>query len=400
MAVGTEIASAGPFTADGENRTFEYDFPSTSADEVSVYCNGLEVTGTMADITFGPNGGAVTFNYTPNSGDVVIILRNMPFKQQTVIENNTAFLPKVIETALDRLTMMCQQLKEICERAVVWPPGSKYEATASLEALLAAAVQSATDVTMAVESFSKEAAEFEAKVETSNAELDEKTETANTLLDAKQSQLESTIDDLMADLAAVSIMGADTSVNLGSLVWGDGGEDYHNSYESLTQRIASLPRNLGGHTLTLIFGTWLVDEINPLVISGFYNGALVIDAPTFYDSGNAGVTAPAFILENCLCPVKVRNLAAPDFSSENNTFAEVSCCSLVQFSNTDVVTHLVVSDNAEAADRFAAGISVEGSHILFASAGDNNIEVDAVTPDDGVPVFKVRIVNEASIKIN
>ena len=308
MAVGTDIARSGPFIADGENRTFEYDFTSTSADEISVYCNGLEVTGTMSAITFGPDGGAVTFSYTPEAGDSIVILRNMPFRQLTVIENNTAFLPKIIETALDRLTMMCQQLKEICERAVVWPPGSKYEATASLEALLASAVQSANYVAATTK-------KFYADFDTSMAELNETAAASSAQLDEKNTEAQEVYNQVFAMLDSADILSKDSTIRLDSISYGDDVDAVDAAITQNKAKIAAVPKNLGGHTLTVVLNNQEIAEFDAQTdlagrydFDGFYNGVIQVGVSNTRGKISSNDHIRSLSFRNCHASIRFVNI--------------------------------------------------------------------------------------------
>jgi hypothetical protein len=67
-------------------------------------------------VNLSDNGGEVIFTNPPT--EAVTMLRDMDFGQSVDLQNNTAFLAEVLEEALDKLTMMCQQLKTDTDRAV------------------------------------------------------------------------------------------------------------------------------------------------------------------------------------------------------------------------------------------------------------------------------------------
>ena len=68
------------------------------------------------------NGGSVVFAAAPAAGSAVAVERNVPTTQEVDLQNNTAFLPEVLEGALDKLTMICQQLQSRLARSMVLPP--------------------------------------------------------------------------------------------------------------------------------------------------------------------------------------------------------------------------------------------------------------------------------------
>lgn len=71
------------------------------------------------------NGGTVTFpisgsSYsTLSSGETLTIYRETELAQSTDLYTNGAWDPEVVETALDRLTLYCQELQEQLDRATL-----------------------------------------------------------------------------------------------------------------------------------------------------------------------------------------------------------------------------------------------------------------------------------------
>ena len=123
MSVPNEISAAGPYIGNGLQREFPFTFPILDTQHVAVYLNGAIVSDGFSVEPVEGGGGVVVFSDPPPSGHIVMILRNVPITQLTDIQNHTAFLPEVIETMADKLTMICQQLREILSRVVTVPPG-------------------------------------------------------------------------------------------------------------------------------------------------------------------------------------------------------------------------------------------------------------------------------------
>lgn len=114
-------AKAGPFVGDGMTTEYDFAFPALSADHIAVYVDEVKITSGYTAALL-PGGGRVTLDEPLPEGARLAIVRDVPFEQVVDLQNNTAFLPEVIETALDRLTMICQQLRESLSRAVTLPP--------------------------------------------------------------------------------------------------------------------------------------------------------------------------------------------------------------------------------------------------------------------------------------
>ncbi|QIB38118.1 hypothetical protein G3A56_09055 [Rhizobium oryzihabitans] len=92
----------------------------------------LGVHYTVAGV--GGQTGSITILVPPAVGEVVKILRKVPFKQETALENQGAYFPDVVEAAFDLAAMRDQQLQEQIDRSVKIPPSADPE---ELDALLA-----------------------------------------------------------------------------------------------------------------------------------------------------------------------------------------------------------------------------------------------------------------------
>lgn len=128
MTVST-TTSRVVYLGDGEATVWDYSFKVATADElVAVY---TDPTGTdfilssgQYDVTgIGSNdGGKVTYPAAASgdppipSGTRLTIYRDVPLTQLTSIGNQGAMWPQVIETALDRLTWLAQQLQDQIDR--------------------------------------------------------------------------------------------------------------------------------------------------------------------------------------------------------------------------------------------------------------------------------------------
>lgn len=123
MTIASTLAKAGPYSCDGAQTEFPFAFRVLDPSCVTVYLDDVQVTdGFTAELA--ETGGTVKFAEAPAKGSVLAILRETPFDQQTDLQDNQAFLPEVLETSLDKLTMQTQELKEQMERAVTVPPTS------------------------------------------------------------------------------------------------------------------------------------------------------------------------------------------------------------------------------------------------------------------------------------
>ena len=117
MTVASENSRSGPYVADGTQTEFPISFRVLEASHVAVWVDDLRVTEGFSIMLTG-NGGTVTFVVPPAEGSRIAIIRDVPFTQETDIQNNAAFLPEVIEDSLDKLTMQTQQLREAVGRCI------------------------------------------------------------------------------------------------------------------------------------------------------------------------------------------------------------------------------------------------------------------------------------------
>lgn len=119
---------------------FPYTFLILSEDDVivKVYNSDDFTTTTLAASEYTIDGigedtfGEVTY---PLSGSplsavqFIIIVREVPYTQDTDIPNQSAFLPEVLEEQLDRIVMQTQQLAERSSRSLLLLEGDSFENT-------------------------------------------------------------------------------------------------------------------------------------------------------------------------------------------------------------------------------------------------------------------------------
>lgn len=121
MSVRDNYSKAGPYAAYGTQTKFPFSFKIFKPEQVRVFVNAKELdTLDGYSVTVGSENGNVVFD-TPPQGDITI-MRNMDFEQGVDLQNNTAFLAEVLEDALDKLTMIAQQLRVDLDRAIIIPP--------------------------------------------------------------------------------------------------------------------------------------------------------------------------------------------------------------------------------------------------------------------------------------
>lgn len=134
MTVPSTNYKAGPFVCDGVQTEFPFEFPVLDKKHVAVWKDGAPVVVGYTITLAGNGGGTVIFETAPAKGSRVAIIRDVPLTQTTDIQNNTAFLPEVLETEYDKGVMIDQMLAEVLSRCLkVSPTDDPFD----IEAILA-----------------------------------------------------------------------------------------------------------------------------------------------------------------------------------------------------------------------------------------------------------------------
>lgn len=140
MTVSANARKAGPLACNGSVTAFDFDFTTVDDDDIQVILATSAGTETVltktthysvalnADQTNDP-GGTITTVSTYATGNTITILGARTYDQQTALTNLGGFFPTVINAALDKLTMLVQQIKEVLDRTVRLPAST----TASTE---------------------------------------------------------------------------------------------------------------------------------------------------------------------------------------------------------------------------------------------------------------------------
>ena len=129
MTVSSTTRKAGPFTGNGSQTVFPFAFKvftKYDLEVVSADASGIETTLVVdSDYTVSLNadqdnspGGTVTLSAALTTGYLLAIVGDLDYSQGTDLPTGGAFNATNVEDALDRLTMLCQQLRELTTRAV------------------------------------------------------------------------------------------------------------------------------------------------------------------------------------------------------------------------------------------------------------------------------------------
>jgi hypothetical protein len=145
VTIQTTSSKAGPFIGNGSTTSFACNFPIDKPDDLQViYTNALAQDTTLDPSQYTAAGfgdpAGVTITY-PISGppiganEKLTLLRLVDYDQQTSITNQGGFYPTVIEKALDRIVMQCQQLAEKVGRAVSVSVSSNEDPNAAFQSI-------------------------------------------------------------------------------------------------------------------------------------------------------------------------------------------------------------------------------------------------------------------------
>lgn len=112
MALTQNDENQWSYTGDGATLIFQYNNIIFAATDLEVYLDSvLQVGGFSVSNVDVEAGGNVTFTGAPANGVVVLIVRKVPATQTVVYpESGSKFPAKVHEGALDKLTVLAQQI--------------------------------------------------------------------------------------------------------------------------------------------------------------------------------------------------------------------------------------------------------------------------------------------------
>ena len=134
MTISSEVRKAGPYDGNDVTTSFPFSFKVFSADDVVVVLTdpaGIEttLTGTDYSVTLNADqdtapGGTVNKVSALATDYLLTITSSVPNLQPLDLTNQGGFYPKVINAALDRLTILAQQNAEQIGRSVKVPISS------------------------------------------------------------------------------------------------------------------------------------------------------------------------------------------------------------------------------------------------------------------------------------
>ncbi|MGZ2448284.1 hypothetical protein ACVIRO_001038 [Rhizobium ruizarguesonis] len=130
MTISSETNRSGPYPGNGVTTAFEYEFKILEPEHLQVIKTDASGVDTIlvldSDYTVNgvgdDGGGQALVAPAPATGTKITLLLNVPFTQDTDLENQGAYYAETVERAFDLMVMRLQQLKERSARAVTIPP--------------------------------------------------------------------------------------------------------------------------------------------------------------------------------------------------------------------------------------------------------------------------------------
>lgn len=123
------------FTGDGSTKAFTYNYRFLAAGDLKVYQKGTLKTITTHYTVSGAGdagGGTVTFLTAPALNDEIVIINDPSATQTLDLVDNDSFPPESLESALDKMALLIQRLKDRVDRSVVLADTDTATATTTL----------------------------------------------------------------------------------------------------------------------------------------------------------------------------------------------------------------------------------------------------------------------------
>ena len=250
MSISSNTRKAGPYTGNGSTTQFPFSFKVFSASDVRVVRTDL--VGAESDLTLGTDytvglnadqdanpGGTITAITAPATGYLITATSQVQNLQPVTLTNQGAFYPKVINDALDRVTIMVQQVAEQVGRAVkvdISSSLSPSQLIADLAAKASAAITSAAAALVSQNAAATSASN--AATSATNASTSA-TNASNSATSASNSATTATTQATTATSAANSAASSTTGASNSAIAAGGSATTAVNAAASATAPVAS-----------------------------------------------------------------------------------------------------------------------------------------------------------------
>lgn len=113
------------YTTDGTSTVFPFTFAAADKDHITATLAGSTVTGFSVLLNTDPStGGTVTFTSAPTANQTLVIKRTTPATQLVDFVPGTNLDAEVLESALDKITMLTQEYESDNGRSLKLPEGT------------------------------------------------------------------------------------------------------------------------------------------------------------------------------------------------------------------------------------------------------------------------------------
>lgn len=198
MSISSSTRKAGPYSCNGSTVAFPFAFKVFTTADVRVVLT--DTNAVESDLVLGTNytvalnadqdanpGGTVTTTATYATGYKITLTSQVQNLQPVTLTNQGGFYPKVINDALDRLTIMAQQLAEQVGRAVKTSISSSSTPDQLLSDIGAAVTNASNSATAAAGSATNSANSATASANSATASAGSATAAANSATQAANS---------------------------------------------------------------------------------------------------------------------------------------------------------------------------------------------------------------------
>lgn len=118
----TSATSRWSYTGNAVTTTFAYTTRIFATTDLDVYLDGvLQASGYSVTGTGSNSGGNVVFSSAPGSGVVVVIVRDVPYTQETDLLDAGPAPMATIEDMVDKTTILTQQASDLIARSIRQP---------------------------------------------------------------------------------------------------------------------------------------------------------------------------------------------------------------------------------------------------------------------------------------
>lgn len=208
MTIATEVRKSDLYEGNGSTVEFAFPFRVFATDQITVYRKTSDyaeevVTDTEFTVELNADqetspGGTVTFLTAPPAGTSVRILSSVDYLQGAELQNQSAFYPATLNDVHDKLTILCQQLKEEVDRCVIVPATGAYTREELLNQLLEVASKANEYAQLAQKTYEEVLAtqdEIEELQKTFESTVETASDEAIAAVEAKKTEVVTAVND-------------------------------------------------------------------------------------------------------------------------------------------------------------------------------------------------------------